>query len=170
MHLQCALVLILSIVAAAAAFATESPYLYGIHDHSPDPSEYLNHIKNATGAGGWVTATVAVGTSTNDLSGTDFTSLANAGHTIICRINNGYFPDGAIPLPAKYDDFAVRCKNFVTHSSGCNIWLIGNESNLNAEWPFDPGSQRFNYLSPRIMRPASARFIAPSNPSAPATR
>ena len=129
--------------------AGESPYLYGIHDASPDPSEYLNHIKAATGTGGWVTATVAVGTDPSDFSGSDFTSLANAGNTLICRINNGYFPNGTIPLPAQYDNFAVRCQNFVANSPGCSIWLIGNESNLNTEWPFDPSNNRFNYLSPQ---------------------
>jgi hypothetical protein len=127
--------------------SAESPYLYGIHDHDPDPSEYLSHITNATGVGGWVTATVAVGANTNDLSGANFSALANAGHTVICRINYGYFPDGTIPLPAKYDDFAIRIRNFVANSSGCTIWLIGNELNLSAEWPFD--GARFNYVSPQ---------------------
>jgi len=129
--------------------AAESPFLYGIHDHEPDPSEFLNHIKAGTGGtGGWVTATVAVGADPNDLSGTDFSALANAGHTVICRINYGYFPDGTIPVVAEYDAFAVRCKNFVANSTGCSMWLIGNESNLNVEWPLDPGNNRFNYLSP----------------------
>jgi hypothetical protein len=141
------LLTIVQLTGTAKAAAAESPYLYGIHDHSPDPSEYLNHIKTATGAGGWITATVAVGANPNDTSGTDFTTLANAGHTIICRINYGYYPDGTIPVPAKYDDFATRCKNFVAHSPGCNIWLIGNELNLSAEWPFD--GARFNYVSPQ---------------------
>ncbi len=129
--------------------ADESPFLYGIHDHDPDPSEFLNHIKAGTGGtGGWVTATVAVGANTNDFSGANFSALANAGHTVICRINNGYFPDGTIPVATKYDDFAVRCKNFVANSTGCTIWLIGNESNLNVEWPLDSSNNRFNYLSP----------------------
>lgn len=130
-------------------FAVESPFLYGIHDHEPDPSEFLNRIKSGTGGtGGWVTATVAVGVNTNDFSGANFTALANAGHTVICRINYGYFPDGTIPVASKYDDFAVRIKNFVANSTGCTIWLIGNESNLNAEWPLDSSNNRFNYLSP----------------------
>jgi len=115
---------------ACVCFAFESPYLYGIHDHTPDQTEYLTHITNATGAGGWITATVAVGANTNDFSGANFTALANARHTIICRINYSYFPDGTIPITSKYDDFAVRCRNFVASSSGCNIWLIGNEVNL----------------------------------------
>ena len=134
---------------AASLFAAESPFLYGIHDHDPDPGEFLNHIKSGTGGtGGWVTATVAVGANTNDFSGANFTSLSNAGHTVICRINYGYYPDGTIPVPAKYDDFATRCKNFMANSSGCNIWLIGNELNLAAEWPFDVSNGRFNYVSP----------------------
>jgi len=135
---------------ASAAFAAESPYLYGIHDADPDPSEFLNHVKNGTGGtGGWVTATVAVGANTNDFGGANFSALANAGHTVICRINHGYFPNGAIPVPSKYDDFAIRCRNFVANTTGCTIWLIGNESNLNAEWPLDPSNNRFNYLSPQ---------------------
>ena len=130
-------------------FAAESPFLYGLHDHDPDPSEFLNHIKAGTGGtGGWVTATVAVGANTNDFGGANFTPLADAGHTVICRINYGYFPDGTIPVASKYDDFAKRCKNFVANSTGCTIWLIGNESNLNSEWPFDASNSRFNYLSP----------------------
>lgn len=135
---------------AGGAFAAESPYLYGIHDADPDPSEFLNHVKNGTGgAGGWVTATVAVGANTNDLGGADFSALANAGHCVICRINYGYFPNGSIPVASKYDDFAMRCRNFVAHTTGCGIWLIGNESNLNAEWPLDSSDNRFNYISPQ---------------------
>src|ERR1041385_4295165 len=110
------------LLSSAALPAAESPFLYGIHDHDPDPSEFLNHIESGTGGtGGWVTATVAVGANTNDFSGANFSTLANAGHTVICRINYGYFPDGTIPVAPKYDDFATRCKNFVANSSGCAI-------------------------------------------------
>ena len=130
-----------------AASALESPFLYGIHDHDPDPTPYLSHITNATGKGAWITATVAVGSNTNDVSGANFSSLAAGGHTVICRINYGYYPDGTIPVPSKYDSFAIRCKNFVANSTGCNTWLIGNELNLSAEWPFD--GARFNYVSPQ---------------------
>jgi hypothetical protein len=139
----------ISCVCVAIAQAAESPFLYGIHDHEPHPGEFLNRIKAGTGGtGGWVTATVAVGANPNDFTGADFSALAQAGHTVICRLNYGYFPDGAIPVPAKYDDFATRCRNFVANSTGCALWLIGNESNLNAEWPFDASNNRFNYVSP----------------------
>ncbi|MDB6029928.1 MAG: Amylopullulanase [Verrucomicrobiales bacterium] len=131
---------------ARALPAVEVPGLYGIHDHDPDPSEYLNHIKPVSG-GGWITATVAVGHSATNTAGVNFSTFANAGHTVICRINNGYFPDGTIPVPAEYDNFARRCSNFVANSTGCNIWVIGNELNINAEWPYN--GTKFAYVSPQ---------------------
>lgn len=139
-----------AILVFAAGVAAASPFLYGIHDHEPAPTEFLNHIKAGTGGtGGWVTATVAVGADPNDFSGADFTALAQAGHTVICRINYGYFPNGTIPVPAQWDAFALRVRNFVAHSSGCTIWLIGNETNLPIEWPLDSSNHRFNYISPQ---------------------
>src|SRR5512146_2792689 len=97
------------LLAGETGRAGESPYLYGIFGYdlttNPDdnPQVYLDHIAAAAGPG-WVTTTVAVGSNTNDTWGVDYTPLANQGVTVICRINNGYFPNGTIPLPAKYDD------------------------------------------------------------------
>ena len=140
----------LLLACGASGWPAESPFLYGIHDHEPDPGEFLNHIKAGTGdTGGWVTATVAVGADPNDFGGADFSALASAGHTVICRINHAYFPNGTIPVASKWDDFATRCRNFVANSSGCDLWLIANESNLAAEWPLDPANNRFNYISPQ---------------------
>jgi hypothetical protein len=124
----------------------EAPNIYGIHDHDPLPAEFLTHLENG-GTRGWVTATVGVGANTNDFSGANFTAPADRGHTVICRINYGYYPEGTIPVAAKWDDFARRCANFVQNSTGCTIWLIGNESNLSAEWPFD--GTKFAYVSPQ---------------------
>src|ERR1043165_9816901 len=79
------------------SYAVESPYIYGIFDYEPNPSEYLNHI--APAGPGWVTATVLVGSDTDSfVPNVDFTFLSNQGHTVICRLNNGYFPNGTIPL------------------------------------------------------------------------
>ena len=129
------------------AWAAECPYIYGIHDHDPQPSEYLTHIKQGGVTGGWVTATVAVGHNPSDTSGTDFTWFANNGHTVVCRINNGYCDVGTIPLPQYYADFAQRCANFVQNSPGCEIWVIGNETNLAVEWP--PSGGHKAYVSPQ---------------------
>ncbi len=126
--------------------AAETPYLYGIHDADPRPTEYLNRIK-AQVSGGWVTATVAVGHNPSDTGGVDFSWYANNGHTVLCRINNGYCPDGTIPTPDQYNNFAQRCANFVQHSPGCSMWIIGNETNLSTEWPVSGG--RANYVSPQ---------------------
>jgi len=140
-------IVITCVVLIARAQSAECPYLYGIHDHDPAPTEYLNHIKNNGASGGWITATVAVGANPNDQSGVDFSAFANAGHTVICRINYGYCDVGTIPLPEYYGAFAQRCANFVQHSPGCNIWVIGNETNLAVEWP--PRNGHKAYVSPQ---------------------
>ncbi|MGQ9809365.1 MAG: golvesin C-terminal-like domain-containing protein [Armatimonadota bacterium] len=133
-------------LAQSCTRASEARSIYGIHDHEPRPTEYLNRIKAKVGAG-WVTATVEVGSNPADQSGVDFRSISSEGHTVICRINNGYGLNGTIPVKSKYDDFAQRCANFVRNSQGCNIWVIGNETNLASEWPLDGG--RLRYISPQ---------------------
>ena len=127
-------------------FAAETPYLYGIHDHDPVPGEYLSHIKSVV-SGGWVTSTVAVGHDPSDQGSVDFSWFPGQGHTVICRINNGYFPNGTIPLPADYANFAQRCANFVKNSQGCEIWVIGNETNIAGEWP--ASGTHLSYVSPQ---------------------
>jgi PKD repeat protein len=134
------------LLVCAAPVIAQSPYIYGIHDHDPNPQEYLNRIE-VGGASGWVTATVAIGSDPNDHGGGDFSFLADRGHTVIVRLNNGYCPNGTIPEPARYEDFARRAANYVAASSGANIWVIGNETNLAGEWPLVDG--RLRYVSPQ---------------------
>lgn len=130
----------------AVAAAQESPYLYGIHDHSPSPDGILSRAE-AAGRTMYVTATVAIGANPADFGGEDFTLISNRGHTVICRLNFGYCEVGTIPLPELYADFAQRCANFVAASSGCHIWVIGNETNLATEWP--PRNGHKEYVSPQ---------------------
>ncbi len=134
------------VLVCSATAVAQSPYIYGIHDHDPNPQEYLNRIE-AGGATGWVTATVAIGADPNDHGGGDFSFLANRGHTVIVRLNYGYCPNGTIPEPARYDDFAQRAANYVANSSGASIWVIGNETNLAGEWPLQNG--HLSYVSPQ---------------------
>ena len=146
-HLRRLAIAALFLLIGSRAPAAESPFIYGIHDHDPAPTEWLNHVKQGSVTGGWITATVAVGHNPSDNGGVDFTSFSNQGHTVVCRINNGYSDVGTIPLPQYYADFAQRCANFVTHSSGCEIWVIGNETNLASEWPPSGGNKP--YVSPQ---------------------
>lgn len=135
------------VLGTAVCLAAENPFIYGIHDTDPQPTEFLNHVK-AQVSGSWVTATVAVGHNPTDTGGVNFSWYAGQGHTVVCRINNGYCGSGGtIPLPADYADFAQRCANFVQNSPGCTIWVIGNETNLASEWP--PSGSHLPYVSPQ---------------------
>ncbi len=131
---------------ACSTTLAESPNPYGIHDHTPSPQPWLDRVSNG-GATGWITATVAIGRNPNDFGGVDFRYLSDQGHTVICRLNNGYGTTGSLPAPQYYADFAQRCANFVANSQGCNIWHIGNEMNLASEWPMVNGYR--NYVSPQ---------------------
>jgi hypothetical protein len=75
---------------------------------------------------GYVLVTVEV-----SWGGKDFSHLKKP----ICRLNHGYHPEGTIPRKVYYAQFAGECGEFVKHSQGCRIWIIGNEPNLSHEWP-----------------------------------
>ena len=84
-----AISLLAVLAAVAGAQYNECPNLYGIHDHDPFPAEFLSRVE-AAGRQCYVTSTVAIGYNPADTSGVDFTAFENRGHTVICRLNNGY--------------------------------------------------------------------------------
>lgn len=149
--LRLVVVLTSILLLARSLWAAESPYLYGIFDGGDptpaDASEYLGHISNGAGPG-WVTVTVSIGVDTNQTWGVDYRFLSNQGHTVIGRINHGYFPNGTIPPTNHYDAFAIRCASFVANSRGCSIWTIGNELNISGEWPYEPAQGKCAYVTP----------------------
>lgn len=86
-------------------------------------------------AQGWVLFTEAIGHNPDDRTGLDFSTFSDQGYGIICRLNNGYEPEGTIPHSSQYENFARRVANFVSISRGCKIWIIGNEMNYAVERP-----------------------------------
>jgi predicted nuclease with TOPRIM domain len=107
----------------------DSPYLYGLHDPGGE------QIMAQAGTPGWILFTEALGNDPGDQRGADYSGYANQGFGIIARLNNGYEPNGTIPFSNRYGEFAQRCANFVRNSRGCNIWIIGNETNYSVERP-----------------------------------
>ena len=90
------LALFLWLGSSRRASAQESPFLYGIHDHDTNIQEYLDHFK-AGGISGWVTATIAIGSDPANTSGDDFSWIADQGHTVIVRLNDGYCRPARFP-------------------------------------------------------------------------
>lgn len=104
--------------------------MLGIHDDTPWPGEFLARIPNGSA---WITATEELGADPANTDGKAYDT--SSGSTIIARLNYGYAPNGTLPPRAEYANFAQRVRHFVQASTGCSIWLIGNETNLSAEWP-----------------------------------
>ncbi|MFP3895433.1 MAG: LysM peptidoglycan-binding domain-containing protein [Anaerolineales bacterium] len=110
----------------------ESPYIFGIHDRGGE------HYMAWAGRKGWVLCTEELGANPNDWGSKGYSDLADDGFGVIVRLNHGYGEKGTLPQSSHYDDFARRCGNFVEQSSGCHIWIIGNEPNLAVERPGGP--------------------------------
>lgn len=114
----------------------DSPFLYGLHDPGGEQTMLQR------GVPGWVLVTVAIGANPNDQGPgddsrflADYRQLSSRDLGVMVRLNNGYAPHGTLPYDHQYDDFARRCANFVRISKGCNIWIVGNETNHPIEWP-----------------------------------
>jgi murein DD-endopeptidase MepM/ murein hydrolase activator NlpD len=107
----------------------DSEYLFGLHEPGGE------QMMLDAGRPGWVLFTEEVGRDPNNFSGKNFSPWSNRNLGVICRINHGYYPNGAIPNSAFYEDFARRCANYVANSPGCKIWIIGNEMNFDIERP-----------------------------------
>src|ERR1039458_2120478 len=99
------LLLVGPVLPARTAYAGQATNIYGIFGYDPssgdDPRPYLNHIYAA--GPGWVTTSVIVGSDPNNvqnIGSSDLTWLSNdhPGNTIVCRLNNGYFPNGTIQI------------------------------------------------------------------------
>ena len=100
-----------------------SEFIFGIHDFGGE-----EHMRAARKQG-WIVFSEVVGHDPNDLTGKDYSSLSRQGLGVIVCLNNGYFPQGTLPLSGEYANFARRCANFVAASKGCSRWVIGNEMN-----------------------------------------
>lgn len=128
--------------------------IYGLHDLSE---------RGAQMGVRWFVDAVAIGHDPNDHSGADYSHWAAMGCEIICRLNNGWNPDGTIPLPELYDDYAQRCANFVQASQGCRVWVIGNEWGNKIERPHGQIVTVEQYVSCYRKVRAAIKAIAPDD-------
>ncbi|MBV7332674.1 hypothetical protein KFU94_31480 [Chloroflexi bacterium TSY] len=107
----------------------DSEYIFGIHEPGGE-----RHMLDA-GKPGWIVFTEEIGHDPQNRSGKNFFPWSNQNLGIICRLNNGYEPNGTIPNSREYENFAQRCANYVEASPGCKIWIVGNEMNFHVERP-----------------------------------
>jgi murein DD-endopeptidase MepM/ murein hydrolase activator NlpD len=106
-------------------------HLYAFHDAN---SGWGNIIRDA-GMSGWAVISESIGDDPTNRTGVDYRWLSAYHVTPIVRLNFSHHGEGSIPKSDRYDEFAVRCANFVSASSGCVHWIIGNETNWADERP-----------------------------------
>lgn len=107
----------------------ESPWICGVNGDGGEPN------MEDMGTPGWIVFTEAVGRDPSNPEGRDYTGWADRGFGVIAVLRHGAGNDGALPYEKHEDDFVRRCAAFAAASRGCPAWVIGNETNLPAEWP-----------------------------------
>lgn len=107
----------------------DSEFIYGLHDSGGED------LMRAARRPGWIVFSERIGHNPQDFGSRDYSSWSGAEFGVMVRLNNGYEPEGTLPVSGQYQDFARRCGNFVRNSAGCHIWIIGNEMNFAAERP-----------------------------------
>jgi hypothetical protein len=133
----------------------DSEYLYGLHDPGGEG------IMLDAGRPGWILFTMEIGANPADGGGFDFRPWSNRNLGVLCRLNNGYYPNGTIPVSSHYADFARRAANFVAASPGCKLWIIGNEMNFAMERP------RIPTAAPSLALPPERAIVEPMPAPAP---
>lgn len=103
-------------------------YIYGLHESGGEQLMLRAERR------GWVLELAAIGLDGSSTPA-DFSKLAEVGLGVIVRINHGYGSTGTLPAPDRYPDFVAACAKYVERSSGCHIWIIGNEPNHEDERP-----------------------------------
>ncbi len=100
--------------------------IVGVHD---------KHVVDYGDGKGWVLVAHAIGHDPDDRSSFSLLDWEEHGFGTICRVQHGWGSAGTIPLPEDDDYFLQRFENFVYESSGCHIWVFGNEMNHSQERP-----------------------------------
>jgi hypothetical protein len=113
----------------------ECAWIFGIHGATADGTGDFRHLFGGQDKTGWVLFTQTVGTDPDHGSGHDVTRWSHNGYGVIIRLNHDYEPGGTLPVRTKYADFARACARYVQNSTGCHIWIIGNEQNNVREHP-----------------------------------
>lgn len=113
-------------------------HIFGLHDQGGE------QFFTDAGKRGWIVMSRVASDAPDD-----FSALADAGHGVIVRLNNGYGSAGTLPFASQYDAFAAACAQYVAGSRGAHIWIIGNETNLAAERPGNQNGQGGELLTPQ---------------------
>ena len=116
---------------------TSPPWIYGMHD----PGEWREIFRSAQKTG-WVMFDHVLNNEgqTEETISEEISNWADDKFGVLVRLVNAP-PNadgnggGAIPKPDNYDAFAERCADFVKRTPDCHIWFIGNEMNIDQNWP-----------------------------------
>jgi hypothetical protein len=144
----------------------ECAWIYGIHA-SEGAEGGFRFLFEGTKKTGWVLFTQSLGANREICLSGDYTAWSDDGYGVIVRLNHGYGQSGTLPPRSKYGDFAYVCAAYTAESTGCHVWLIGNEQNNVREHP--PGdpihpeayAEAFNLVRSAIKEAQPGAIVVP---------
>ncbi|MBN1955097.1 MAG: SH3 domain-containing protein [Anaerolineae bacterium] len=141
----------------------ECAWLLGIHAVGVNESRDFRHLFHGSGKTGWAIFTEAIGHNPNGLAPDEHRrqklwDWARNGYGVVIRLNNGYEPNGTLPLSTFYDDFAATCARYAElylhrpeEAPHRYSWVIviGNEQNNVREHPGGAGNP-IEHITPQL--------------------
>ena len=109
------------------------PNILGLVNPGPDGVEVLNSRLGQLP--GWVVFNRSMARDRQVYSGDDYSQYTDANVGVICCLEWDQGEGGTIPAPGLIGPFLKRCQSYVEASSGCHVWIVGNEMNAISNWP-----------------------------------
>ena len=109
------------------------PNILGLVNPGPDGVDSLHSQLGMLP--GWVVFYRSMARDVQVYSGDDFRSFSDADVGVICCLEWDDSEGGTLPAPGLIKPFLQRCQSYVEASTGCHVWVIGNEMNAVAKWP-----------------------------------
>ena len=109
------------------------PNILGLVNLGHDGVEALNSRMGQLP--GWVVFNRSMARDRQVYSGDDYSQYTDANVGVICCLEWDQGEGGTIPAPGLIGPFLKRCQSYVEASSGCHVWIVGNEMNAISNWP-----------------------------------
>ena len=109
------------------------PNILGLVNPGPDGVESLSSRLGQLP--GWVVFNRSMAHDKQVYSGDDYSQFTEASVGVICCLEWDHGEGGTIPAPGLIKPFLKRCQSYVEASSGCHVWIVGNEMNAISHWP-----------------------------------
>ncbi len=113
--------------------STKWPNLLGLVN---PPLDNISNLQTQLGhLPGWAIFRRSMAQDRIVFGGDDYRLYTQAGMGAICCLEWEADGAGTLPLPDLYGKFADQCREYVSASHACHVWIVGDAMNCAGQWP-----------------------------------